>query len=359
VPTSQSLFGLNPLLGLNSGLFGSPLSPYGASGLGSYASPYGYGYGSSANPYAAAYGGGYGSNTAAPYGNAYGSSGSNAYGSSGNNQSTPETNAAQAALLREQVRSAKVDNARKAFDEAQYERDKTPSAEDERQKAEQEQLNRSLNNPPATEVQSGQALNTILADLRKLAAGNDSGLPASPRLPLDEEGLRYINVTQGAGSIGLIKHEGHLNWPSALAGADSAEHRHQLDSLAGQAVKQATAFSKVDAGILDQMRDELGGLRGQLAREVGGLSSTQYLEAQRYLKSFDDVLTALRQNDVGSYFTGKYSLQDGTVLGLVRQMGEQGLRFAPAVPGDEAAYTALHEALAAYDRAARGQTAQR
>ena len=45
---------------------------------------------------------------------------------------------------------------------------------------------------------------------------------------------------------------------------------------------------------------------------------------------------------------------------LVTQMTDKGLRFAPAVPGDEAAYAALREVLAACDRAAaKSQSAMR
>jgi hypothetical protein len=41
---------------------------------------------------------------------------------------------------------------------------------------------------------------------------------------------------------------------------------------------------------------------------------------------------------------------------LVEHMTKEGLEFAPAVAGDEAAYLSLHRALATYDVAARGQT---
>jgi hypothetical protein len=41
----------------------------------------------------------------------------------------------------------------------------------------------------------------------------------------------------------------------------------------------------------------------------------------------------------------------------IQQMTEAGLRFAPAGPGDEAAYTTLRQALAAYDQAARDRKA--
>ncbi len=38
-----------------------------------------------------------------------------------------------------------------------------------------------------------------------------------------------------------------------------------------------------------------------------------------------------------------------TVAELVQQMTRQGLRFAPAVSGDESYYTVLHRALVDYD----------
>ena len=78
-------------------------------------------------------------------------------------------NTQQAYLTREQVRSERLASRRKVFDEYLYEREKTPTAEDERQRHQLEQLNRSRNNPPVTEIWSGKALNDLMADLRKLA----------------------------------------------------------------------------------------------------------------------------------------------------------------------------------------------
>ena len=73
----------------------------------------------------------------------------------------------KAFLGREAVRSAKTDNRRKTFDEYMYEKENTPTAEQERQKAMKEYLSRARNNPPNTEIWSGTALNTILQELRK------------------------------------------------------------------------------------------------------------------------------------------------------------------------------------------------
>src|SRR5439155_4101316 len=54
-------------------------------------------------------------------------------------------------LMIEQVRQAKIDTRRKAFDEFLYERDKMPTLEEEREKARLQERNRSRNDPPVTE----------------------------------------------------------------------------------------------------------------------------------------------------------------------------------------------------------------
>ena len=65
--------------------------------------------------------------------------------------------------------------------------------------------------------------------------------------------------------------------------------------------------------------------------------------------SEDDAVTVLRQPDAGDYLPGgKNAVRAGSVQDLVKSMAERGLRFAPAVTGDEKAYGALHRGLAAY-----------
>jgi len=68
----------------------------------------------------------------------------------------------QAYLMKEQVREARINNKRRAFDEYLYEREKTPTAEEERQRSMMEQIQRSRSNPPITEIWSGKALNDLL-----------------------------------------------------------------------------------------------------------------------------------------------------------------------------------------------------
>jgi hypothetical protein len=267
----------------------------------------------------------------------------------------------QAYLTREQVRSERIANRHKIFDEYLYEHEKTPTSEEERQRRQLEQLNRSRNNPPLTEIWSGKALNDILADLRKLPAKAPAAgeLVNLQQLPFDEDGLKHINVTQGAGNIGLLKNEGRLNWSGALGGAEYKEQRERINSLAQAAVRQAEFNGRVDPGTITQLSNDADSLQRQLRKNSGDLPFALYTEAKTFLSNLDDAISALRQPDVGNHFTGKFALKARTVPELVALMTQQGLQFAPAVPGDQPAYVALHQALANYDVAAQAQTASR
>ncbi len=344
-------FGLNPLAGL--GIYGGA----GLSG-GSLASLY-------ANP----------NGTGALANNAYGgTSGQNPYGtyyedpfgaflrggaSVIDSQGRLMVNQQQAFLLREQVRGDRAASDRKIFDEYVYERQKTPTAEEERRRLQSQAVQRARNNPPVTEIWSGRALNDILKDLQKQPLGRDSASLRISPLSLDEDGLKHINVTKGTGNIGLLKNEGRLHWPVALTGSDYAEQRERLSALAQEAVRQAEFNSRVDAATTRQMAAGVDKLRDQLRRKGRDLSAAEYIEAKSFVNDFDDAITALRQEDVGNHFAGRYVLKATTIAELIKYMTEHGLQFAPALPGDRAAYAVLHQALANYGRSPAVQTAAR
>ncbi len=268
-------------------------------------------------------------------------------------------NQQQAYLLREQVRTLRVANARKRFDELLYERENTPTAEEQRRRLQLQSAQRARNHPPVTEIWSGKSLNDILVDLqRQPVSGVSADRSTLPGL-LDEAGLRQINVTNGTGSVGLLKNEGRLQWPVALAGSDYAKPRERLTALAQTAVGQAKANARVDAGTIQQMTGELDKLHRQLRTNGRSLSASEYIEAKRFLSHFDDAVIALQQTDGGNYLSGKYALKVKTVAELVKYMTEQGLRFAPALPGDRGAYVVLHQALATYGQSRQSQTIER
>jgi hypothetical protein len=345
----------------------SPFNPYAGMATNPYASLYSNPYASMvANPYASnpyATSPGYDNSSYNPYMYSYPDPYSG-YLRGGadviNAQGRFLVNTQQAYLTREQVRQERVVSRRKMFDEYLYEREKAPTLEDERQRHSLEQLNRSRNNPPVTEVYSGKALNDILADLRKLPPKPEAGnLVNIQQLPLDEDALKHINVTVGGGNIGLLKNEGRLNWPVALGGPEFKEQRERINSLAQAAVRQAEFNGQVDPGTITQLSTDVASLNRQLRQNGGDVPFALYTEAKTFLNNLDDAISALRQRDVGNYFTGKFALKAKTVPELVEHMTKQGLQFAQAVPGDEQAYAALHQALANYDLAMHAQTASR
>jgi hypothetical protein len=248
---------------------------------------------------------------------------------------------ARAALLLEQAVAERLANRRRAFDEVQYEREKTPTPE-------QELLNRSRENPPPAEVRSGQALNALLTDLRQVGAGADDVSRPDALLPLDRAALKHINVTRGAGNVAVLKDQGRLAWPAALAGPAYREPRDRLTALAAEAVRRA---GRLDPADLRQMAADVAQLRA-LLRPNKALSFQSFVEVRDFLDRLDEAVAALGRPDAANYFNGTYDLTAQTVLGLVKQMADRGLRFAPAGPGDEPAYAVLREALAAADRAA-------
>src|SRR5947209_16438679 len=112
-------------------------------------------------------------------------------------------NTQQAYLTREQVRQARLDSRRRSFDEYLYERERRPTLEDERERARLENVRRSRNDPPITEIWSGKALNDLLLAIQQQQAKGLRG----PAVPVDGEILKNINVTSGAssGSLGLLR----------------------------------------------------------------------------------------------------------------------------------------------------------
>ena len=259
----------------------------------------------------------------------------------------------QASLTKEQVRQAMLATRGKSFDEYYYERKNTPTFESDRESFNNQQVLRSLNNPPESEITSGQALNDVLDDLVKMSKQRELRAAAPP---LDEDVLRRLNLTAGSGNgnAGLLKNDARLTWPLAIRDETYKTDRELVNSLAPEAVHQALN-GRVDAGTLRELTAASQRLRQNLTANIRDMTANQYTEASRFLGYLDDAIRALGRPDAGDYFTRKYVAQGKDVAELVRNLAAKGLRFVPATPGDEAAYVAAHRALAAYDRAAKAQ----
>lgn len=83
--------------------------------------------------------------------------------------------------------------------------------------------------------------------------------------------------------------------------------------------------------------------------KIAELTPDQYVQAARFLRELRGGFNVLKQSDVAKYFSPNATAQGSNVAELVAHMTANGLRFAPAVSGDEPYYTALHQALVTYD----------
>ena len=230
-----------------------------------------------------------------------------------------------------------------------------PSLESRDRRAEQTSLERALNTPPVNEITSGKTLNMILKDLQKAVAERGwSELPSTPlEMPVDL--LSRVNVTRSEGNnIGMLKQWDRMTWPAALSGQEFKLQRKQLDDLAKTAIAQAKSDGRVEPELIRQMDDSVTSLQQHLRDMTINLSFDAHQEAKTFLNNLQAGIGALRQPDVKFLINGEYRIKAQTVPELVKWMTDKGVKFAPAMPGDEAAYTTLHERLATYDRNLRG-----
>ena len=246
-----------------------------------------------------------------------------------------------------QVEQAKIDLRKALFDEWRYYRSKMPTYEDLRQKSLERDLTYSRRHPHSTDILSGSSLNTLLAHLKDVQAKGLRG----PSIPLDPDSLKKINVrTDRGGNIGLLKNAGKLNWPLSLRMPLFDELRKNFELHVEQAVERANVDGKpIDAALLRDLKSEVNAMNDTLDKNVNKLSLTSFNDAKRYLSLLQDAVRALEDPNVADYFHGKYSAQGKTVDKLIDYMTKNGLKFAPATPGDEGAYRALQTYLAAYD----------
>lgn len=260
----------------------------------------------------------------------------------------------QAAILREKARQERVKTRRDIFDQWKYERENTPTIEEERIRIVKMDLSRSLNNPPETEIFSGKSLNDILAGIQL------TSIPQNiTSRKLTSELLKQINLTQEGGNnganVGILRNEGKLTWPLAFASLKPADETKRItdriSSITEAAYGQALAGS-VDRAILRDLNSQIKALEDRLTASIaagmGDVTSGQILEAKRYIESLKSAARVLERPDAGEYLNGRKTAQGGDIASLVRHMTDLGLRFAPANRGNEGAYRSLHQGLVEY-----------
>jgi hypothetical protein len=139
-----------------------------------------------------------------------------------------------------------------------------------------------------------------------------------------------------------------------LQGDEFADARKNLTHVIEGAAQQARAGNAPRQSDLKDMRACYEGLNNTLRNHVSDLSPTDYIVAQRYLRQVGDAITALEDPDVDNFFNQNWTPKGQNVAELIRYMSDNGLEFAPAVPGQEGAYRAMYNALSQFDAGMQG-----
>jgi hypothetical protein len=250
----------------------------------------------------------------------------------------------QAALLREDVRRAKLVTRRQELEHWEWERDFQINAANRGvETVRKAQVERSRNFPPVTEIVAGISLNYLFDELVK-----QPELPSAGSTPIEPGCLAHVHVTiDGRGNAGLLKGD-RIHWPQLLFRPDFDDEREQIEVLFTRAKEQAST-ARGDPGVLIKLRQRLDACQKRVvsANRTGvsdpAWNPRHYIEAKRFFHGADDAVKILERPDA-SYFLKP--LQGETVAQLVAYMKIEGVRFAPATVGCERFYIALHRKLA-------------
>jgi hypothetical protein len=369
------IFGYNPYPPINFG------PAFQTSGYGGFGGGYGGGFGGY-SPFLSTgygglgygglgYGGGYGGGFGGGYGGGYNpslSTGYNPYGGYTDPYGGGILNGAadvlfaegrfmiqteQARLMRNKWKVEELDYRKKAFDLESYFRANTPSYAEVKEKLDKDILRRVQNSANTGEIWSGVSQNILLRDFAK----NQAKKLNMPEIPVLENVLRRINVTKNGGNMGLLRHGGELNWPSALTEMASRDVRRDMDLQARALYQQAEQTGKGDPATIKDLRTNIKNLRDKLVARVNDIPTEQYTDARRFLSDLEDAVRGVERGDAPSFFDFQKFVRGGkrTVTDVVNYMNENGLTFAPAVEGDQGAYEALYQSMAAQNIAMNDQ----
>ncbi len=265
--------------------------------------------------------------------------------------------AEMARIMRERAKQAYLETKKARFDLEQYIRENTPTYTDEQVKVVKETLERIQQDATPTEISNGKALNVLLKDLSKLRvkAGSISTNSIHPNI------LQQINVTFGDnGNLGILR-GGNLEIPVALQEESIVPKQVQKDiTFQAKTLYEQASRGNIEAAVLKDLRNNLEMIRENLSKNVNNIPTRHYIQGNRFLNHFNEALRALETNNFATK-VNKYQefVQQGRKLDeFVGFMVDNGLSFAGATPGDEAAYEAIYNQMVNLDIALNAQFAK-
>jgi hypothetical protein len=248
----------------------------------------------------------------------------------------------QARMSREKVSQEQIETARRRIQfEAWYETMR-PTAPKMRDAEMATDLDRARKDPPDSEIASGRVLNTLLKSIQNSGKLNKAASPS-----LEDDTLKHINLTGGtsSGNVGMLKSGGNLNWPEALETNTYDEARKRLTRNLKLAVDTIKDREPLPAALRRDIAGDYKTINDKLNESADDLSPSDYIESRRFLNQLNSAIKALSDPKVANYFNNTWNAKGKNVAELIDHMTKEGLTFAPATSGDDAAYKALYVAL--------------
>lgn len=251
----------------------------------------------------------------------------------------------RARLINQEAERSKIKTRMELLEELRRIEASRPKADDVRKQTLEQDLQRARKLASITDILSAKSLNDLLGPVKIAHAKGLRG----PALPLDPETMKNINLTPNKGiNMGLVK-TGKLTWPLVFEEKEAfREVREKINENLKDAIERART-GKVDQALLQNLETAFKDLDALTDKEVVNMTTSQYIEARRYLDLLRAGLDALRNENVAKFFDRTYEARGKTAADLFEYMTKNGLVFAPATPGDEAAYRTMYSILAAYD----------
>jgi hypothetical protein len=283
------------------------------------------------------------------YGNQYAGPGGYLHGTSDIISSTGDllVKNQQAYTEQQKAEQAKIDTKKKSFDEMMYEKANTATYTEKAQYKKELTIHRLMTNPEPAEIRRGETLNALLPVIRKLSLKGVVG----PPIMIDPSLLQHINYSMGPNSpqLGMLKDPSQLDWPLVLQGPEQEKIVAFLPTVVNDAVSGKLKLSEYQK-LAKQVQDFEDSWRMKFRKEE--IDGGTYITGKRFLDSLDQSVKGLQGPGVRKVLAGGVYATGNNVPELADSMASKGLTFAPANPGDELAYQALHNDFVAYTSAA-------
>lgn len=258
-------------------------------------------------------------------------------------QSESWTEAEKARILGEQANQAKLDTRKKAFDQAAYEKKNTPSSLEKDLAYDFKSYQRVLLKPTPYDLSSGRAFNMMLPQLDRMAREGTYGPPPA----LDPALLKAINTTSpGQTGFVMLADVQSIPWPIGVLGKSQEKLADSLE----KAIESIREKGRLDVKSYTACQTEFKNLRAQLDKDFDQekINMSRFAEGSTFLSALNKEIVALGNPAAAKALARPNHPQGNDVLEVVGFMIGNGLEFAPCKPGDEAAYKALHTAMAAF-----------